>query len=49
MLQPETIGALDRAGSFPHPLRVRDVARQRVPNRLTRSSALLRIDDLVTR
>ena len=48
MVQLEVIGALDRAGSFPRPLRVRDVARQRVPNRLSRRTALLRIDDLVT-
>jgi len=48
MVQLEAIGALDRADSFPGPLRARDVARLPVPNRLTRRAALLRIDDVVT-
>ena len=48
MVHLEAVGALDRARTFPGPLRVRDVARLRTPNRLSRMATRLRIEDVLT-
>lgn len=47
MVQLEAIGALDRAVTFPRPLRARDVARMRTDTRLSRRATYLHIEEVL--
>lgn len=48
MVQLEAIGVLDRAVTFPAPLRARDVARLRTTSRLSRRATWLHIEEVLS-